>query len=110
MTDRLTELFNADIDYSMPIDGFARKAKALFNKTAKAYKIKIKVYAAEYGDGSARLYIEEGGYDSLSNLGAFLTRFEKDVIALATAYKKLAKLDLPVISVTLGYGAIDVNF
>lgn len=105
---RLDELFEAEIDYSMPINAFANKAKALFNKMAKAAGIKTRVYAAEYGDGSARLYMSCD--DELTKLSGVLALFPFNVELLASENKKLTKLSLPVKSVTFHGDEIDVNF
>lgn len=109
MKTRLDELFEADVDYSVPIDTFSDKARILFNKEAKSAGVKTRVYANEYGDGAARLYLDIGN-DSLSAFAGMLSVFAYNVELLATANKKLAGLNLPVTSVTFHGDEIDINF
>lgn len=106
---RLDELRDAEIDYSLPINAFANKAKTLFNQMAKKHMLKTRIYAAEYNDDSAKLYVRSG-YDSVVLFAAVLMEFEEQIWTLANEHKKLAKLNLPILSVTMGGGNINVNF
>lgn len=106
---RLDELHDSDLDYSLPINAFANKAKALFNRLAKEQSLKTRIYAAEYNDGSARLYVDDG-HDSVVLFAAVLMKFEEQIWAVANEHKKLAKLNLPILSVTIGGDKINVNF
>ncbi len=102
--DRLNELSEADIDYSMPINRFARKAKALLNKLAKEMKNPLRCDGAHYNDGGARLYITN------RTSAKFLTAVEKAVRKLAREHKELKKLNLKVTSVEVGGYEIFISF
>lgn len=101
---RLDELWDAEIDYSIPIDRFAKKAKALLNKLAKEMKDPIRSDGAVYNDGGARIYVTHGVSAS------FLAAFDKAVRELAEDYKPLTPLKIPVVSVEVGGFEILVNF
>jgi len=101
---RIDELFEAGIDYSVPIDRFARKAMPLLNRLAKKMKNPIRSGGAEYNDGGARIYVN--GRTSAK----FLTAYEKAVRKLAREHKELKKLKLPVVSVELGGYEIFISF
>lgn len=106
---RMDVLFDADVDYSNPIDAFAQKAMALFNKTAKTACIKTRVVCGEYSDGAARLYLDHG-YDDLSAFGGVISIFSLNVQMLASSNAKLKKLELPVTKVVFGGTEILVEF
>ncbi len=101
---RIDELFEADIDYSMPIDRFAKKAKVLLNKLAKEMKDPIRSDGAEYNDAGARIYVNG------RTTAKFLTAYEKAVRKLAREHKELKKLKLPVVSVDMGGYEIFISF
>lgn len=90
---RLDELFEADIDYSMPIDRFAKKAGALLNKLAREMKDPIRHGGAHYNDGGARIYVTHGVS------AKFLTAYSKAVRKLAREHKEIKKLKLRIESV-----------
>lgn len=103
---RLDELDDAGIDYSMPIDRFARKARTLLNRI---YKLKTgrrgASYAAEYGDSNARIYL--GRAVPLS----VLTAFDEEVMNLANNHPVCNHpLNLSVVSVCAGTNEIIVEF
>jgi len=101
---RIDELFKADIDYSIPIDRFAKKAKALLNKLAKEMKDPIRSDGAEYSDASARISV-----DNRVTVG-FLVAYDKAVRELAEDYKPLIPLNLPIVSVGVGSYEICIEF
>ncbi len=106
---RLDVLRDEDRDYSLPINSFAKKARAAFNQIAKEQSLKTRIVAAEYGDGAARLYVD-GGYDEITKFAAVLLEFEETIWQVANDHKKLAALELPVTSVTMCGDEINVNF
>lgn len=100
---RVDELFEADIDYSMPIDRFARKALALLNKLAREMKERPYTDGAEYNDAGARIYA--------SGLSIkLLAKFDKAVRKLAREHRELKKLKLPVVSVEVRSSEIFISF
>ncbi len=101
---RLDELFAAGIDYSMPIDRFARKAKALLNSLGKKMKESGRSNGAEYGDGAARIYLSEPVSIEL------LVAFDKEVRILAEDTKEIAKLNMSIENITIGGYEIDIAF
>lgn len=101
---RTDELFEADIDYSIPIDRFAKKAKALLNKLAREMKVPIRSEDAEYSDASARI-----GVDNFVTT-EFLVAYDKAVRELAKTYKPLVPLNLPIVSVGVGSFEIVIEF
>ncbi len=102
--DRLGELFEQDIDYSNPINRFALKAKALLNKLGRGMKEYNVCEGAEYGDGSARIYLEKPISIKL------IVKFDKEVRKLAKANKELTKLELPIVKIELRSYEIGINF
>ena len=109
MKTRMDELRAAEIDYSIPIDIFSRKASTLFNQLARKLEVPSRVSGAEYGDGSARLYLNGDSADLVKQANLFL-EFSKEVCVLAAGYSKLTKIELPVTGVTQVGGEINVNF
>jgi len=102
------DLRKAGVDYSIPIDKFSRKAKAMFNKLAKKKGYRVRCDGAEYNDGSARLYLT----DELSiNL---LCEFSNEVHILVEDFMPTAKLvwdhNLRLKDVTVGNYEITVVF
>ena len=106
---RLEELWEAGIDYSVPINAFAMKARALFNKHAKEYGLRSRVSDAKYSDGAACLSIDFG-HDQLSSLAALFSIFSLSVHHLALENKKLAKLNLLVEGVRMYGSEIYIDF
>ncbi len=106
---RLDELFDAGIDYSLPIDVFSRKARTLFNRMAKARNIKTRCRAAEYSDGAGRLYMRIGD-DWLAHLGDLFIDFDLEVTALVHEQQRLRRLDLSITKVVLAGDEILINF
>ncbi len=104
MKTRLDELFEADIDYSNPIDRFARKAGKLLNSLRWKMKETGRSDGAEYGDGSARIYLSEPVSIDL------LVAFDREVRILAEDTKEIAKLDMPIVNITVGSYEINVAF
>jgi len=100
---RIDELFEAEIDYSMPIDRFARKALALFRKLAREMKERPYTDCAEYNDGGARIYVSGASIQ-------LLAKFDKAVRKLAREHKELKKLKLPIVSVEIRSDEIFVSF
>ena len=100
---RCDELFEAGIDYSMPIDRFARKALALLNKLGREMKERPYTDGAEYNDGGARIY---AGCMSVK----LLVKFDKAVRKLAREHRELKKLKLKVTSVEVRSREIFVSF
>lgn len=103
--DRLDELYELDIDFSTPINQFAQKAKALLNRLGREMKLPYRSYAAEYGSGSARVFLTS--YVSVD----FIVKFDKEVRKLAREHK-VAKypLYLTVTDVIVGDGEINIDF
>lgn len=100
---RTDELFEAEIDYSMPIDRFARKALALLNKLAREMKERPYTDGAEYNDAAARIYA--------SGLSVkLLAKFDKAVRKLAREHRELKKLKLKVTSVKVISSEIFISF
>lgn len=100
---RLDELHEQEIDYSMPIDRFARKALALLRKMAREMKERPYTDGAEYNDGGARIYA--------SGLSIkFIVKFDKAVRKLAREHREMKKLKLKVTSVEVRGYEIFVSF
>lgn len=100
---RIDELFEAGIDYSMPIDRFARKALALLRKLARDMKEHPYTDGAEYNDAGARIYA--------SGLSIkLLAKFDKAVRKLAREHRELKELKLRVTSVEVLGREIFVSF
>ena len=100
---RIDELFAAGIDYSMPIDRFARKALALLNKLGREMKERPYTDGAEYNDAGARIYASGMSIK-------LLAKFDKAVRKLAREHKELKKLKLKVTSVEVIGREIFVSF
>lgn len=100
---RIDELYEQEIDYSMPIDRFARKALALLRKLAREMKECPYTDGAEYNDGGARIYASGMSIK-------LLAKFDKAVRKLAREHKELKKLKLPVVSVEVCGREIFVSF
>ncbi len=100
---RIDELFEAGIDYSIPIDKFARKALALLNKLGREMKEYPYTDGAEYNDGGARIYA--GGMSV-----KLLAKFDKAVRKLAREHNGMKKLKLKVTSVEVRSSEIFVSF
>jgi len=100
---RIDELFKADIDYSMPLDRFARKALALLRKLAREMKERPYTDGAEYNDGGARIYASGMSIK-------LLAKFDKAVRKLAREHRELKKLKLKVTSVEVIGREIFVSF
>ncbi len=101
---RLEELWDAEIDYSMPIDRFARKAKALLNKLAREMKVYNLVDNAQYNDGSACIQLNT----SIST--KLIAKFDKEVRKLAANHKELKKLKLPITRIEMRSYEINIVF
>ena len=102
---RLNELYELDIDYSIPINKFAQKVKALVNRTAREMKVPVRSDFAEYCDGSA--YVSLTVQPSIN----FLTKVDKEIRKLAKTHKVGQKpLSLKVVDVQVGNYKIDVSF
>ncbi len=101
---RIDELFEAGIDYSNPIDRFAVKAGKLLNSLRRKMKETGRSDGAEYVDGSARIYLSEPVSIDL------LVEFDREVRILAEDTKEIAKLDMPIVSITVGGYQILVSF
>ena len=101
---RIDELNKAGIDYSIPIDRFARNARALVNKIAKAMKDPIRHGGGHYNDGGARIYVTH------RVSAKFLTAYDKAVRKLAREHAGMMKLKLRVTSVEVGGYEIFVSF
>lgn len=100
---RIDELAAAGIDYSMPIDRFARKALALLRKLAREMKERPYTDGAEYNDAGARIYA--------SGLSVkLLAKFDKAVRKLAREHRELKELKLRVTSVEVLGREIFVSF
>ncbi|KKM06006.1 hypothetical protein LCGC14_1748350 [marine sediment metagenome] len=102
--DRLQELFDLEIDYSNPVDRFAVKAGKLLNKLGRKMKESGRADGAEYGDGSARIYLSEPVSIEL------LIEFDREVRILAEDTNEIAKLDMPIVNITVAGYEIDVAF
>ena len=102
---RIDELFAAGIDYSIPIDKFARKAQALFNRIAKKQKIRARCANSEYGDGAARLYLQNDRVDSYT-----LALFDYEMRQLVEDYDPMIKLKLFIDKVSVGGWEINISF
>lgn len=107
--NRLDELFDAEIDYSMPIDRFAQKVKALINRLARETKqpCYTRGYSdsAEYGDGSARVYID-------ANFTAdFFKLVDTKIRELVKTHEvSKAPLNLSIVGITLKAYELNVTF
>ncbi len=103
--NRLNELYELDIDYSIPIDQFARKVKALVNRMAREMKSPVRSDYAEYCDGSA--YVSLTVQPSIG----FLFKVDKAIRKLAKTHKVSQKpLSLKVVDIQVGNYRIDVSF
>ena len=100
---RIDELFEAGIDYSIPIDKFARKALALLNKLGREMKERPYTDGAEYNDGGARIYAAGMSIK-------LLAKFDKAVRKLAREHTGMKKLKLKVTSVEVRSSGIFVSF
>ncbi len=101
---RIDELFEAGIDYSIPIDRFAKKAKALLNKLAKEMKDPIRSDYGGYNDRAAEISIDAPVTIS------FLVAYDRAVRELAEDYKPLIPLKMSVVDVTVQGWEINVAF
>ncbi len=101
---RTDELFEAGIDYSMPIDRFARKAKALLNKLGREMKVHGLVDNAQYNDVSACIQLNKPISTEL------VAKFDKEVRKLAANHKELKKLKLPIVRIEMRSYEIDIFF
>lgn len=102
---RLNELNDAGIDYSMPINRFAGKAKALLNRLGREMKESGRSNSAEYGDGSARVYLSQPISTKL------LAKFDKEVRKIAAKHEVgKAPLSLPIVDITVRNYEIDIAF
>ncbi len=95
----LNELFAEDIDYSMPINRFAKKACTLLNKMKRGTAC-----GGEYGDGSARIYLNTSVSIEL------LVKFDKEVRKLARQNKELKKLNIPITEIVVRSYEINISF
>lgn len=100
---RIDELYEAGIDYSLPIDRFARKALALLRKLAREMKEYPYTEGAEYNDGGARIYARGMSIK-------LLVKFDKAVRKLAREHREMKKLKLKVTSVEVESSEIFVSF
>ena len=97
--ERLNELWEADIDASMPINRFARKACTLLNSLKRGT-----ASSGEYGDGSARIYLNTAIDTRL------IAKFDTEVRKLAANNKELKKLKLPVVDIWIRSYEITIHF
>ena len=103
--NRLDELHELDIDYSIPINKFAQKVKALVNRMAREMKVPVRSDYAEYCDGSA--YVNLTVQPSIN----FLTKVEKEIRKLARTHKvNQEPLSLKIVDIQIGDYRIDVSF
>ena len=97
--NRCEEMNGLGIDFSMPIDRFAKKAKALMNKIQRG-----SCDGAEYGDAAARLYLRKAPSIQM------LAKFDTEVRKLAADHKELKALKLPIVDITIRSYEININF
>lgn len=100
---RIDKLWDAGIDYSIPIDKFARKALALLRKLSREMKEHLYTDGAEYNDGGARIYASDLSFN-------LFAEFNKAVRKLAREHNGMKKLKLKVTSVEIRNGEIFVSF
>ncbi len=95
----------AKTDFSIPIDKFARKAQALFNKIAKKQKVRARCANSEYGDAAARLYLENDRVDTYT-----LALFDYEVRELVEDYNPMIEIGLLIKTISVGGWEINIDF